>query len=267
MTAIVRALLALLLALAAGSSGAAELRVALGQQAPVPKETPAGDAAPPRGADLGAVNNDMAREICRRLQAQCAFHQVPVAAILAGVENGGFDLGFGPFLYSAERARHVAFSDPIWRSSSRLLARRGVGAAFAVRLGAPVSLDSLRDARVATIEGSAQYDFLAGIAAEQRLRVVTMKTAVGTVDLLGDDADFALLPVPTAYGIVARDNAQQLEFVGPPAADRGLGGTVHIALPRGREDLRKAVNQAIAATRADGTFQRIVRQYFPVGLD
>ena len=56
-------------------------------------------------------------------------------------------------------------------------------------------------------------------------------------------------------------------LAGPAVSDRGLGGSVHIALPKQRDGLRHTVNQAIATIRADGTFQRIVRHYLPLGLD
>ena len=77
----------------------------------------------------------------------------------------------------------------------------------------------------------------------------------------------ALATSTSAYALLSRDNPQQLEFVGPAVADRGLGGSVHIVLPKQQDELRRSVNRAIAASRADGTFQRIVRQYFPLGLD
>jgi ABC-type amino acid transport substrate-binding protein len=56
-------------------------------------------------------------------------------------------------------------------------------------------------------------------------------------------------------------------FVGPPLAEGGLGGTVHVALPKSDERLRLRVNQAIVAMRGDGTYHRIVRQHFPFHLD
>ena len=94
------------------------------------------------------------------------------------------------------------------------------------------------------------------------------RTADGTINALREEtADFALLPVLNAYALLSRDNPQQLEFVGPAVADRGLGGSVHIVLPKQQDELRRSVNRAIATTRADGTFQRIVRRYFPLGLD
>ena len=71
----------------------------------------------------------------------------------------------------------------------------------------------------------------------------------------------------SAYAVLNREPAGKFEFVGPPLADDGLGGTVHIALPKGDAALRQGVNQSLAAMRADGTFHRIVRRHFPFSLE
>ena len=245
------------LAVAVGIQDAAQ--VALPGQA-VPRETP--------GFELVAVSDDIAREICRRINARCTLHYVAIAEILPGVESRRFDIGFGTFLRSPEREQRVAFSDAIWHSSSRLVAAPATAKAFAARLGQAVTLDNLRDARVAAVAGSQQHAFIAGIASDRGLTAIATPAAVSAISALRDDsADFALLPVLVAYTLLSRDTAQQLEFVGPAVADRGLGGSVHIALPKQNEALRHSVNRAIAAIRADGSFQRIARQYFPFGLD
>lgn len=248
---------------------AAELAVAVGVLDPA--QVAGQDKAFPRGApgaELVAVNDDLAREICRRINARCALNYIAFAEILPGVEARRFDLGFGNFLRSPERERRVAFSDTIWRSSSRLVGSPATARAFAGKLGRPVTLDSLRDARVTAIAGSQQLTFLERLPGERRLTAIGTPTPIDALQALRDDgADFALLPTLSAYSLLSHDSSGDFEFVGPAAADRGLGGTVHIILPRQHEQLRRAVNQAIAAIRSDGTYQRIVRRYFPVGLD
>ena len=86
-------------------------------------------------------------------------------------------------------------------------------------------------------------------------------------ELLDDRADFALLPVFAAYAQLSREPAQPLAFAGPAVVGHGLGGTVHVAMARRNDTLRQQVNRAIAAIRADGTYQRIVRRHLPFGLD
>ena len=255
--------LVLLLALVAGAAAAGELRIAIGLAEPAADDDPAA----PAGSRLVAMYDDIARELCRRMTATCTIERTPVAAILPGIEQGTYDIGFGPFLYSPERARRFALSDPIWSSSSRLVAHRGKAEVFAARLGGSLSLDTLRDARVAAVAGSAQQTWLVGVAAAQRLTLVPVRTAAEAVTRLDGEADFALLPTTIAYDLMATDAARHLEFAGPPESGRGLGGTAHLVLRAGNNALLSAVDNAIAAIRSDGTFPRIVRQHLPVWLD
>ena len=220
------------------------------------------------GADLMGVADELARETCRRINARCHFAYVPFAEILPGIESGRFDLGFGNVLRTPEREQRVAFSDPIWRSSSRLVGAPATALAYAGQLGQPVRVDNLRDARVAATAGSRQQDYLERIAGERKLTVLAAATPAETIDMLGDKrADFALLPIRTGYALISRDDPVRFEFVGPAVADHGLGDNVHIVLQKPNQKLRLAVNQAIAEIRADGTFQRIMHRHFPIFLD
>lgn len=261
--------LALIAALFSGLLQAAELNVAVLVQDPgqvsmqgklIPSSTP--------GADLVAVTDELAREICRRIHAHCAFYYVHLADILPGVEAGRFDLGFGNFLRAPEREKRVAFSDALFRSSSRLIGTPANVRAYTTKLAQPVNLASLRGARVAALDGSRQQAYLDRIASERALTVVATSTTAEALDLLrNDSADFALLPIRTGYALISRDKAQRFVFVGPAVTAHGLGDTAHIVLEKQNSALRRAANKAIAEIKADGTFQRIMYRHFPIFLD
>lgn len=217
---------------------------------------------------LSAFNEALAREICRRIQARCTMENVLFGEIIPGIAAGQYDMGFGNFLRTPERERHVAFSDPIWSSSSRLLGRSDSNRRLQSRFGDEIRLDKLHDVRIAAVLGSQQYRHLESIAGERRLTLTGVKTLGETFALLRDGhVDFCLLPMLPAYDRLRTEKPGHFEFVGPPMVDNGLGGTVHIALTRERDTLRQEVNTAIAGLRADGTYPRLLRQYFPFSLE
>jgi len=241
---------------------ARELRIALG----------VADARAQQGAGqpggLAAFNEDLAREICRRMSARCTTVNIVFADILPGIEAQAFEMGFGNYLRTPEREKRVAFSDPIWRSSSRLVARSATARRFAERAGPEVALSSLRDARLAVVADTRQHAYLQGVAGERALTAMPARTMAEAFAMLREgSADFCLLPMLSAYAMLSREPAGEYEFVGPPLTEDGLGGSVHIALPKADVALRQAVNQGIAALRADGTYHRIVRRHFPFSLD
>lgn len=262
-------LLLLLAALFSGIVEASELKVAIGVQ-DSSQLAMSGNEIPPNtpGTELIALNDELVREICQRINARCTVTLVPFSEILPGILSGRFDLGLGNFLRTPEREKLVGLSTPIWQTSSRLLGTPASAEEFTRKLQQPATLDNLRDARVAAIEGSQQLAFLKAVPSQRGLIVLGKKTAQEAIDALRDKStDFALLVVVTSYVLLNRDSTREIEFVGSAVADRGLGGTVHIALQKNNESLLRSVNQAIAEIRTDGSFLRITRRYFPAGLD
>lgn len=221
----------------------------------------------PRRLGVRAFNEELAREICRRISVRCVLENRFFAEILPGVEAGRLDLGFGNYLRTPERELRVAFSDPIWNSSSRLLGTVDGNRRLA-RSGQPIRLDHLHGVRVTAVDGTQQAVYLDSIATAQRLTVLRGKSLREVIGLLRDGkADFCLVPMLTAYDILQDDASGRFEFVGPAMVDRGLGGSVHIVLAKNKDALRRAVNQAIAAMRADGSYHRLLHRHFPFNLD
>jgi len=262
-----RAILSVVLLLLACASvaQAGQLRIALGVQSNASQLSGKGSS---QDGGLTAFNEDLAREICRRINARCVTRHVLFGEILPGIEGEKFELGFGNYLRTPEREKQVAFSDPLWRSSSRLLAVPTTAQRFVTRLGREPELTSLRGARIGVVADSQQHRYLKNMAKAQELTVLTATTIGDALALLREGkVDFCLFPMLSAYAMLNFEPAGAFEFVGRPLTESGLGGTVHIALPKTDLALRASVNQAIAAMRADGTYHRIVRRYFPFSLD
>ncbi|WP_291991718.1 transporter substrate-binding domain-containing protein [Candidatus Accumulibacter sp. ACC003] len=247
----------------AGGANALELHVAIARSTVLqaPGEAPAKSS---RVSLLVDFNLAVARETCRRISARCVFSYPDFAAIIPGIESRLFQLGFGSYLRTPEREARVAFSDALWRSSSRLLAFTPVAARFAAPAGGELTVEKLRDARVVSISDSQQYAYLQSVAASQNLQVVGRSTTSACLEALyGEQADFALLSVLGAFLALDPTASRTPSFIGPGTVAHGLGGSVHIALPRDDEKLRQTVNAALAAMHRDGSYQRLWRRYFP----
>lgn len=241
-----------------------DLHIAFGAH----EERPLPPASGAKRNSLTAFNEDLAREICRRINARCRTTKVTFGEILPGIEAQKFELGFGNFLRTPEREARVAFSDAIWRSSSRLVTTPATARRFTGEQGTAVGLESLHDARLVAVPETQQYRYLQGLASRNRITLMAADTYLEAFALLREGkADFTLLPMLSAYVQFGREAAGRFEFFGAPLASGGLGGSVHIALPKTDEALRQRVNKAIAELRADGTYHRIVRRYFPFSLE
>ena len=244
---------------------ALELRVALGVSALQLKSINEDGGAVEQG--LNVVSAELAREICRRISARCKFDYLLFGEMLPAMQAKRYEMGVGNFLRTPEREMIVNFSDSIATSSSRLLATPERAAAFAVKTGS-LTVSALRDARVIALAGSVQSQYLKRVAAEQGLSVVSVASTTEVLPLLRNaNADFWLAPVYLAYTVIGAEPPGSYRFYGSPEVANRLGGTVHIALTKDDAALTSLVNKALAQIRADGTYHRLVRQYFPVSLD
>ena len=247
------------------SAQPAELRIGLWVAADHGK-VPA--AATQSALGVRAFNEELAREICRRINLRCQMENVLFPDMLPAVEAGRLDLGFGNYLRTPEREQRVAFSDSIWNSSSRLLGSVEAIRRLAKRSGHAIRFDQLHGQRVGVVSATQQAAYVESRAGSQGLSVVYAKAMDELISLLRDGkVDFCLVPMLTAYDSLQREVSGRFEFVGPAMVDGGLGGSVHILLPKNRDSLRLAVNQALAAMRADGSYHRLMRRHFPFNLD
>lgn len=252
--------------LAAGSALALELRVVISRAAENPQPV-AGQAMASRSTLLADFNLALAREVCRRLRARCEYSYAPFAEIIPGIESKRFELGFGNHLRTAAREAQVAFSNPLWRSSSRLLALPGAALRMARQSAGELTIETLREVRVAAVRGSQQHAYLQRVAKTQELELIELAT-VGECLLALDnqEADFAFVPTLIAYlALDARARPTPI-FVGPGLVDDGLGGSVHIVLARTDEKLRQQLDLALDEMRQDGSYPRLWRRYFPFDM-
>ena len=249
------------------SAQAIELRVVLGVSASQLKLLADGRGPGGREQGLNGASAELAREICRRISAHCKYDYLLFSEMLPAMQAKRYEIGVGNFLRTPERELIVNFSDSIATSSSRLLAIPERAAIFTTKAGS-LTVSALRDARVVVLAGSSQQQYLNRVAVEQRLSVVSVHSTTEILPLLRKgEADFWLTPVFLAYTVISAEPPGSYQFYGPPEVDNGLGGSVHLALTKDDATLTALVNKALAQIRADGTYHRIVRQYFPVSLD
>lgn len=167
---------------------ARELQVAVGSH----HEWATQPAVGGKRSALAAFNEDLAREICRRISARCTVVFMTFGEILPGIEANKVALGFGNFLRTPAREKGVAFSDSIWRSSSRLVTTRAAAQRFATEKGTETRLDSLRQARVVGVPETQQYAYLQRLSSANGLTLIDAKTYRDAFSLLREgQADFS----------------------------------------------------------------------------
>jgi ABC-type amino acid transport substrate-binding protein len=148
----------------------------------------------------------------------------------------------------------VDFTDRFWRSSSNFVGRPGVVA--------EISEKGLKGKVVAMLKGSVQERYLRkfydGIATINPYPTAAERNAA----LVAGKADLIFGSTISNYSFLLTKEGSRFEFIGDRIYEHDLGGDVALPVAKGREDLRRALNAAIATILRDGTYARISNTYF-----
>lgn len=208
--------------------------------------------------ELGGFDVDIAKALCRVMQADCEFVVVPWDGIIAGLEARKYDVIVASMSYTPERAKRVEFTDKYYRTTSSFVARRGSTL--------DVSVAGLRGKAVATQRATVHADYLAANYGP----AITLKTP-DTLDdafalLAAGQADTVLCNSLAALGFLRSEAGRDFTYIGEPLTDKNLASTANIALRKGETRLRDAFNQALETLRLSGEYDQINQKYFPFNI-
>ena len=246
----------LALALGAGAAVAQDLPDLAGREVTIVTE----NAYPPLqfldkdGKAIGWEYDALA-EIAKRLNLTVTYENISWDAMIPAVSEGQFDMGMTGITIKDERKEAVDFSDPYMRSEMLMIVR-GDEARFTDAASFAAIPDLLVSAQPGTSPFyAAIYNILDGN--EENPRVVKFETfGAGLEALKTGDVDLTLSDSTAANGYVAASNGG-LKIIGAPLASEDFG----FIFPKG-SDLIAPMNAAIAALKADGTFDALNKKWF-----
>ena len=198
---------------------------------------------------------DALAEIAKRLNMTVKYENISWDAMIPAVSEGQFDMGMTGITIKDDRKEAVDFSDPYMRSEMLMIVRGDE-----TRFTDAASFAAIPDLLVSAQPGTspfyaAIYNILDGN--EENPRVVKFETfGAGLEALKVGDVDLTLSDSTAANGYVAASNGG-LKIIGEPLASEDFG----FIFPKG-SDLVAPMNAAIAALKADGTFDALNKKWF-----
>ena len=210
---------------------------------------------PKTGAAIG-WEYDAMNEIGKRLNFTPVYEHASWDAMIPAIHEGQYDIGMTGITIRADRAQQVDFSAPYMRSETFMLVRADEDrfsdeASFIAGPG-----DLLIGAQPGTTPFYvAVYDLLDGNEANPRIKL--FETFGASVQALrAGDVDLVLTDSTGGQGYVDA-NPGLFKLTGEPMGTEDFG----FIFPKG-SDLVAPVNAAIAALKADGTFDALNRKWF-----
>ena len=197
---------------------------------------------PSNPSHLVGFEVDIMDALARRLGVKARMVQYNWSNLVPSLERGDFDIAMNGLEATKERQDRILLSDPYFVYAETL----------AVRKGSPLrSLDALRGHRVGTLNQTYAYDLLRAMPVEIALYEGNEEPYL---DLAQGRVDGVLLDniIADRYGC----NRAGVECL-PEDVTRG---TYVIGIRKADPDLKRAIDAALAAMRADGELERILRK-------
>jgi len=244
-----KSLIALAMAMVAGSALAADLRVGLNPAyEPFEYKSPTGEVI---GFDV-----DIAKALCEQIQRKCVFVESEWDSIIPALQAKKFDVIISSMSMTPERARVVDFTKRYYKTPSAIVVKKSV------KYDGPASLKGMK---IGVLKASTQEKWALGELKPAGVTVVPYQSQDqvyldlqagrldGTVaDKVEVNGGFLRKPEGKDYGYVGHDQYE------PKYYGEGIG----IAMRKGQADLKKQLDDAIDAIRKNGTYDKIAKKYF-----
>ncbi|HEY8440063.1 MAG TPA: transporter substrate-binding domain-containing protein [Xanthobacteraceae bacterium] len=213
--------------------------------------------AGPEGNPQG-FNVDLSRAMCEELKLQCTIQMRRFETLITALNANQGDAAIASIAATIETRTKVDFTDPYYRTPARFVARRDSPIDEVVP-------ERLEAKKVAVVAGTAHEAFLKNLFTEVELRsypsadVARLALRRGDVDLLFGDA------ISLAFWLNGTDSENCCAFRGGPYIDsRYFGEGVGIAVRKGNDLMRLALNWALFKVWEQGRFTDLWLRYFPV---
>lgn len=217
------------------------------------------DFVGPDGA-LTGFNVEIARALCEQLQIPCTIQARRWDTLADALKESRGDAMIASMRATPTLRADLDFTSPYYLTPARFAAR----ADFPAR---EFDAAALKGRKVGVAKGGAHAKYLAALFPEatptdyEDFAALRKALKAGEVDLIFADG------LTLAVWLAGEDSAGCCAFrSGPYLESRYFGAGVSIAVRKGDEALRHALDYALSKIAASGQYAEIYRKYFPVSF-
>ncbi|MEX0815721.1 MAG: ABC transporter substrate-binding protein [Dongiaceae bacterium] len=238
------------LAFAAGTASAEMKKVRIGTEGAYPPF----NSIDPDGKLVG-FDIDIANALCAAAKFECEFVVQDWDGMIPGLLAKKYDAVVASMSITEERKQKVDFTGKYYNTPAKFVAKKGAGF--------DISAEGLAGKKVAVQRATIHENFLRDNFPKVDLKVYATQDEANA-DLVAGRVDLGMADsVALLEGFLKTPEGAGFELVGPGYSDpKWHGDGAGIAIRKGEDDLREALNKAIDQIRADGTYAKINAKYF-----
>jgi polar amino acid transport system substrate-binding protein len=211
----------------------------------------------PDGNPAG-FNVDLGRMICEEIKVNCTIQMRRFETLIDALASNRGDAIIASLSATPQLRARVDFSDPYYRAPARFVSRRD-------QVMREVRPEYLEGRKVGVIAGSSHEAYLKAMFTDAELHGYPNDDALrsalrrGEVDFIFGDA------ISLAFWINGTDSAECCAFSGGPFVEsRYFGEGIGIAVRKGNDLLRQALNWALFRVWEKGRYTDLWLRYFSV---
>jgi len=203
-------------------------------------------------------NVDLARQLCQEIKASCTIQARRFGLLLDALADNRGDAIIASIAATPATRQRADFTDPYYRTPAR----------FVARIDSPIRdvlPELVEGKKIAVVAGTAHEAFLKEMFTGAEIHPYPNAEAAREalrnkeVDLLFGDG------ISLAFWLNGSDSAGCCAFRGGPfLEDRFFGEGIGIAVKRGNDLLRQALNWALFQQWDSGSFADLWLRYFPI---
>jgi polar amino acid transport system substrate-binding protein len=207
---------------------------------------------------LTGLDIDIVEALCQRLKARCVFVAMQLDGLQPALLDGKVDAVATGWSMTEKRRKVVDFTDKYYTRYARFMT-------CGSETFTDISPAGLKGRVIGTQGGTANDDYLAATYKDSDVRrYKSMDDAYS--DLAAGRVDLVLSSEASSYDFTRSEAGKDCRFAGPRLADKPFGLGVGIGLRKTDTDLRDLLNGALKAIIADGTYDAVVKKYFPFSI-
>ena len=190
----------------------------------------------------------LAQAIANELGVKLEVTTMSFDNVLSSLQSGKADLAISGISVTDERKKNFDFSDPYYETQNAIIVRKDQVADYS-------SLDAFKGKKVAVQKGTIEE----GLAKKQlKDSTVVSLTAMGEAinEVKSGQVDAVDLEKPVAEGYVAQNSDLTLASVALKVDD---GDAKAVAMAKGNDKLKKAVNKVIKKLKDNGTYDEYIK--------
>lgn len=200
---------------------------------------------------------DLGNEICKRINVECTWIESDFDALIPNLLSKKSDAAISSLSITEQRLKQIDFSDKLYAANSRLIAKKGSGL--------QPTIESLKGKTVGVLQGSTQEAYANDVWKTAGVDVIAYQNQ----DLIYEDMLAGRLEsafqdeAAGSFGFLKQDMGKDFEFAGEAVKDEKYFGVgTAMGLRKGQDELKAAVNKAIADMLADGTYDTLAKKHF-----